>query len=480
MFSEDSVSYQPPHDCAYDSSGYGNTSPDARYLELQQELYSMLLAEVHRPDDDQDAEPIHSSELVTNDAEIADYPPCEPDFGRTSVPRVRMLRYLTHWITDSAPCLDQFDEAQHFGVQIPMLARQTPTLLYAILAFSARHWERKNPGEVPRDSLELYQESIRLLGAELDARSSNTVASVCILACFELMSDSSLDWRRHLEGCAALLRLYEVHGFSGGLLQAVFWCYARMDMCGAVLNYGREKTILPIDQWLAPKMVATIPPAQRDVLIHGLFQKKCANNPDMYGNWAVYLCAKAIELSYHQGNLRDVERSDREDALPLRRRWQQLWDNLQLWYSQRPDCMQPVSCPSADEGGLFPQIIFVHRAAIYSNQSYHAACIIMLELQWTNIDVLHPKSSLESVIWHARRVWGISLTNPHRGNLVAAVQPLCLAARYFTHIEEHLAMARLFKLIHETTGWGALPRIGALESFWGYDTGELSSAIGIL
>jgi len=37
-------------------------------------------------------------------------------------------------------------------------------------------------------------------------------------------------WRRHLDGCACLLRAMNIRGDSGGVEQALFWCFARMGM----------------------------------------------------------------------------------------------------------------------------------------------------------------------------------------------------------------------------------------------------------
>jgi len=35
-------------------------------------------------------------------------------------------------------------------------------------------------------------------------------------------------WRRHLDGCACLIQSLGINGFSGGMEQALFWCFARM------------------------------------------------------------------------------------------------------------------------------------------------------------------------------------------------------------------------------------------------------------
>ncbi len=123
-----------------------------------------------------------------------------------------------------------FDSDQAFSIQVPSVALASPALLYAVLALSARQMERKENRKSAFDSLELYQEAIRLLAPLLQNRDLSIIPICVILCCLEMMSASAEDWRRHLEGCAGLFKTFGVHGFSGGLLQAVFWCYARMGM----------------------------------------------------------------------------------------------------------------------------------------------------------------------------------------------------------------------------------------------------------
>src|SRR4051794_13146123 len=121
-----------------------------------------------------------------------------------------------------------FDSQCTFRVQLPALARDFPALGYAILAISARQMERKEGIQDAFESLELYQEAIRLLSPLLQVRDPKVVAACMMLCCLEMMSARAQDWRRHLEGCAALFDAFGIHGFCKGLLQAVFWCYARM------------------------------------------------------------------------------------------------------------------------------------------------------------------------------------------------------------------------------------------------------------
>ncbi|KAH7368814.1 C6 zinc finger protein [Plectosphaerella cucumerina] len=346
-----------------------------------------------------------------------------------------------------------FDSARAFGIQMPVRARRAPALLYALLALSARQMERREGKQQSFDSLELYQEAIRLLTPLLQARDPDIIPICTVLCCLEMMSASAHDWRKHLEGCAALFDSFAVHGFSGGLLQAVFWCYARMDLCGALISEGTENTLLQPAKWLPQ---GTPHHAARD-----LFRQ--AASPDMHANYAVYLCARVCELVADR--TRFFELGDTGGCSPqsLTDRWLLLWEDLQAWERDRPPELLPVQTIQSTP---FPQILCLHWAAISSNQLYHTACVLLLD---TMPKPLNLKLGLTgSAIWHAKRICGISLTNPHQGCLNNAIQPLWVAGRLLSHKSEHELLVKLIRSIEAMTGWGTCWRIEDLEAAWGY------------
>ncbi|KAJ5306838.1 hypothetical protein N7508_005853 [Penicillium antarcticum] len=440
-----------------------------RFLELQEELRGVLFSAVASLEPStytpipQPSQPQRTRQSL--------------DFTRViSIPKIRLIFYLKNWITECAPYLDKFDEARHFGVHIPILAQGSPALFYAILAFSARQTERKACLDKAYDSLELYQESIRLLAPCLQAKDPNVLVTVCILAVMELMSVSPRDWRRHVEGCAALFESFNVTGLSGGHLQAVFWCYARMELCGAIISNGAESTVLPLDKWV-PGVPANSA-EEKETRIRDLFCDQGRVSPDMHANWAVYLCAKTCDLSSRRTRFLELGEIS-SDPRPFPEQWNRLWDELHYWLDQRPPAMLPIKTTGMGSGQIFPEILFAHWAAISGNQLYHAACIMMLDMRpIERCPGLVPASKpYFSAIWHARRVCGISLTNPHSGNLINAIQPLYIAGKLLSHRSEHVEVAKLFKIIERTTGWGALWRLRDLERAWGYETGEILSVI---
>ncbi|KAJ6779820.1 hypothetical protein PWT90_01512 [Aphanocladium album] len=447
-------------------------SKNPRFIELQEELRGVLFARASGENTNIGATP----DQLGEDAEDTDLhqPKRGFDFTRVSIPKIQLIKYIKNWIIECAPYLDKFDHARHFAIQVPVIAESSPALFYAVLAFSARQMERKMGSDKNYDSLELYQESIRLLAPGMQAKDSNMLVTACILAVMELMSGSPRNWRRHIEGCATLFDLFQVNGFSGGVLQAVFWCYARMEVCGAIISGGVESTVLALRNWAPPIPDDIATNADADAFVRNAFYQSSLKNSDMHANWAVYLCAKACDLMYRHTRATELHEADGHDTRPFRLQWKTLWSELQFWFESRSDISLPTLV-SEDDGQIFPTILFAHWPAISSNQVYHATCLIMLEMRPRGEAVLPPEGS---AVWHARRVCGISLTNPHRASLINAIQPLYLAGKLLTHSAEHIAVGKLFKIIEETTGWGALWRLRDLEIAWGYAPGEILSTMG--
>lgn len=391
--------------------------------------------------------------------------------SRDPIPLLKKISYLNIWITECAPWLDMFDQERHFGIQIPILAQRYPAVLYALLALAARQSERYcGTADSSKESLELYSVAISSLAPSVNARGPEVLVTACILCALEMMSVSPRDWRRHSEGCAALFENLGVNGFSGGLSQAVFWCYARMDLCAAIIADGAESTTLPIAKWaiLDGSLPFTHEAVDRQELINQTFLKKGAVVPDMHANYAVYLCARACDLIARR--TRHLELGEENGCTDdvFRQGWSSLWEQLQVWFEKRPPQMRSASeIDYREDHGHFPSILFAHWAAISSNQLYHTACALMLEMAPRNTELGRLTGS-RTQLWHARRIVGISLTNPHRGCLNNAIQPLYVAGKLFTHREEHKVIIDLLNHIEACSGWGSRWRIKDLENYWGY------------
>lgn len=341
--------------------------------------------------------------------------------------------------------LDKLDAERHFGCTLPPLARQHPHLRFSILALSARQLERKDPTRSSL-SLALYQEAIHHLVPQLQTRTSTVVASCVVLCVLEMMSCSPKMWRRHLDGCASLIQSMGIHGLSGGLEQALFWCFARMDLCGGFIS--DEQTIIPIGSWL--------PDTDADAENNGHTLYKSLG-PDMYANYVVYLCGRVVDLLS----------GGSPGASGFGRRWDDLFNSLTKWYNDRPSEMKPILDLSPSETDFdrpFPILLFSGTSAIAGNQLYHTAKLLLLQQKPRGVR-LGPGT--RSILWHARRISGISISNASHGCWTNCIQPLWFAGRVMSHPAEHRAILETYDMIERETGWGARWRAEDLKEYWG-------------
>ncbi|KAI1870413.1 uncharacterized protein JN550_005341 [Neoarthrinium moseri] len=236
---------------------------------------------------------------------------CSSEAARLSVPTSQFTDLTQqeehllwkNWVDEIAPWLDKFDNEHHFGHALPPLAREHLHLRFSMLALSARQLERKYP-ERSLKSLELYQEAIHLLVPQLQERTTAVVVSCVVLCVLEMMSCSPEMWRQHLDGCASLIQSLDIDGLSGGLKQALFWCFIRMDLCGAFIS--NERTIIPIESWLPE------PAAEPHIT---LFYRSMGFN--MYANYMVYLCGRVMDLI-----------TKKSEGYEYARRWSELFCNI--------------------------------------------------------------------------------------------------------------------------------------------------------
>ncbi|KAI9167921.1 Dihydroxyacetone kinase 2 [Paramyrothecium foliicola] len=350
-----------------------------------------------------------------------------------------------NWVDEIAPWLDKFDNECHFQRRLPALAKEHSHLRFAMLALSARQLERKFPERSSSVSLALYQEAIHQLIPHLQTKSTEIVASCVVLCVLEMMNCSPQMWRRHLDGCACLIQSLGMNGFSGGVEQALFWCFARMDVCGGLIS--SESTLIPPASW-TPEM------SLGDAI--ELFRR----NPglDMYASFSVFLCAEVLDLFA----------SDDSDA-EFSRRWNELFAHIEEWYNQRPSEMrsilsQPASTSPGDTASPFPTLLFSNPPAISGNQLYHTAALLMLQKKPRRAIL---PSKVHPVLWHARRICAISICNKHHGCWTNCIQPLWIAGQVMSHHAEHQAILEAYELIEKETGWGATWRAEDLKSHWG-------------
>ena len=272
------------------------------------------------------------------------------------------------------------------------------------------------------------------------------------------MNCSPKEWRRHLDGAASLLEAVGINGFVGGINQALFWVFARMDCWSALLS--SEGTLIPINNWASqPSLAADIRLFRRVVM-----------PLDAYANYAVYLSGRVIDLLYNKHRNEDYKRSGIDaihEKVSFTRYWTELFEYIEDWYADRPEEMKSILYvpPSeSDNSRPFPTLLFSNAPAVSGNQLYHTAALLMLQRRPQRATCSRkPKS----ILWHARRICAISLSNTHHGCWTNSIQPLWLAGQVMSHPAEHRAIVELYERIERETGFGAKWRAQDLKELWG-------------
>ncbi|PIA92978.1 hypothetical protein CB0940_04344 [Cercospora beticola] len=360
-----------------------------------------------------------------------------------------------NYIDEIAPWLDKFDIYRHFELVLPILAKHHPHLKYSILALSARQKELKEKKPDNSCSLALYQHAIHLLSPLLQLRTTAVLASCLVLCVLEMMSCSPKAWRRHLDGCAALIQALGISGGCGGLEQAIFWCFARIDICGALIS--SERTLIPLHKWMGGVDIT----ADVNTLLN------LHSDFSMYANHVVYLTGQVIDLLCSSGKWEQRHRNPAHPMSPTEyfHQWTQLFELLERWYHDRPEEMKTIISISASTTNKpFPTLLFGNGPGISGNQMYHTAALLMLKYKPPHVQFAKKPAS---VLWHARQICGISISNHHHGSWSNSIQPLWIAGQHMSHPSEHRAILQIYETIEKEMGWATKWRADDLKEHWG-------------
>ena len=443
---------------------YAAYYPDTRYRELHTTLRHHMVATARntiltRPvspinehtEPSQVACPSRSSRTICN----SPLRPLQRGLRPIELPPERQFELWQNYLQEVATWLDMFDCERHFQTTIPMLAKSADHLHYSILALSARQMERKNPENPYTESLGLYQEAIGLIVKELHTLDVAVIASCVLLCVLEMMSSSPKAWARHLEGCAMLLKAAGINGAAGDVRQALFWCFARMDCLGSFL--GDVPTKIPTSLWFVPS------PKMSMAVNHF----KATSGCDSYANYAVFICASVVSVISSRHTQSIGTNKETSPTSSYSARWRALFRLLEDWYENRPQAMCPLmSCSLAteDTNQPFPLILYTNPEAINGNQLYHASALLMLQEKPKDV---HLSRSHRSILWHARQVCGIAMSNCNHGAWINALQPLWIAGKLMSHTSEHRAILGLLSRIEAESGWATAWRMQDLRDYWG-------------
>ncbi|KAK5635815.1 hypothetical protein RRF57_011527 [Xylaria bambusicola] len=219
-----------------------------------------------------------------------------------------------------------------------------------------------------------------------------------------------------------------------------------MDVCGGLIS--SQHTLIPIDSWS---------PASS---LEDNIQLYRAGNScfSLYANYAVYLCALVLDLF-----------AGKHTEVVYTRHWNELFNYIEDWYTQRPSEMLSIlelNAPKGDYSRPFPVVLFSNSAAVSGNQLYHTAALLMLQEKPRGAAITRSNKP-RSILWHARRICAISISNEQHGCWTNSIQPLWIAGKVMSHPSEHQAILDIYAKIERETGWGAKWRADDLKSYWG-------------
>ncbi|OQO05537.1 hypothetical protein B0A48_09307 [Cryoendolithus antarcticus] len=361
-----------------------------------------------------------------------------------------------NYISEVAPWLDKFDINRHFELVLPIWAKDVGHLKYSMLALSARQIELKEHKLELATSLALYQHAIHLLSPALAQRTTVVLASSVVLCVLEMLSCSPKAWRRHLDGCAALIQALGITGICGGPEQAIFWCFARMDVCGGLISL--EQTLIPMSKWIGGGALA------EDIR---LLQAK--DNCDTKANHIEYLLGRVVELLCRFG--RWEQRHQDPNLVYTHKQyvshWLELFDHIETWHRNRPQELKPIlviPAEHSDPPSTFPTVMYPNCPAISGNQLYHTAALLMLKHKPAS---LHLSTKPRSMLWHARQVCAISMSNSNHACWSNATQPIWIAGQLMSHASEHRAILELYERMEREMGWATKWRANDLLDHWG-------------
>ena len=140
--------------------------------------------------------------------------------------------------------------------------------------------------------------------------------------------------------------------------------------------------------------------------------------------------------------------------------WTELFNSLQLWYTNRPQDFKPVVELQDAPDGLFPVLLFTNSAAILANQLYHTSMLLMLQHRPRTI---RPPNA--SPLRHAQMVCGISLSNDEHWDF-SLVSSFFLAARGMTYLAQQDAICAKLAALSRKTSWNISSLASRLRETW--------------
>lgn len=363
------------------------------------------------------------------------------------------------------------DLDHHLGLYLPTVGAESPSAIYALYALSARHRELACgvPDMAQFESERFYNMSKWGTKAMYATDASDALEARMIRLIVDLISTPFSSWTPILGQTVNSSTPLHAYAHKPGLAASLFWCIFRFDLAAALVNETHMTTDLDT--------LITLDRLPDGVL--GVFENVGFDDNvdpacvDRYALRALLLCGEAVRV------LQDYRQREAGDERPGRARpqnhlvqWQNKWNELSAWYTNRRRFVKPLLELSSSAGdradtNAFPTIIFSTAAATLANLVYHTAAMTLLDCKPKTLKVPGQHSPAASLHWHAQRTCAIAVSNASFENWdLCMIACVLRAARKMTHRDQQAAVLATLRLARETTGWKIDGDMQNLQEFW--------------
>ncbi|KFZ04419.1 hypothetical protein V502_10163 [Pseudogymnoascus sp. VKM F-4520 (FW-2644)] len=369
--------------------------------------------------------------------------------------RARTAFFLDRYCHIIGPWFDLFDKERHFSSIVPHLSLNYEVLLLSCLACAARqhYLTTTEHGDI---ALSYYNDALQKLTAALayvsPSSSAAIFASCLLLAHCEMIGASTSDWHLHLSGTYSLVTAHGFNGRTGGLGQACFWIYCRMDLLSSLAT--SESTRLDTSTWI----VCSDPRRP----------EKETWTVDQWANHVVlllaqvhnFLCKVRKEITFSQERFTS---------------WQDLQAHLELHEQRQPLECQPLVTYAGPEndGNPFPFSLYINETVSAAMQMFNLAHFLLIlarpeRSRQERASRFERQGEIARI--YATRVVANSIGNRHAINWATAVQLLNMAGYALVDWAERKALLACLEDIRVQTGWNTTRNIQNLLDWWGWNT----------
>ena len=358
------------------------------------------------------------------------------------------LFYLDRYCHVIGPWFDLFDQKRNFSLVVPHVSLDNALLRLSSLACASRQHHLVSSSNADT-TLAYYDDALKMLTVSLrdESTSSSTAvfASCLFLAHCEMIGASTQDWHLHISGTYSLIRTHGWHGQSGGLGQACFWIYCRMDLLSSLAT--GEPTRLDTSLWTLDS--SSLP---------GIWEI------DTWANHSVFILA-----TVH--NFLCKIRQNPTFTPSFFAEWQFLNNSMDSHEQDQPSIFRPLVNLPPSRDNPFPSNLYISEAVSAALQMFDLARLLLLlsrpeRSRSERIARFQAQGGVATL--YIDRIIASSIVNRHDVNWATAVQLLSSAGHSLVGWRKRKALLECLVDIQSRTGWNTQENVTGLLQWWGW------------